>query len=395
MKNRWIATLLLLILVIAALVPAAAYAEPTALSLRLGVKETYQLDAASIPGAEGKQLIYMSSNSKIATVSTTGLITAKKKGTAQIAVGSENTGLAICTVTVLGAPKKITLSEKTMALNAGETKQLQYELTKKTSSAIAFTSSDTTVATVDASGNVTAVAAGKATITAKTFNRRSAKCAVVVLGGKAPAKLTLPDETLSIQVKERFKLSPSVEEGAEALYAYATANKKIATVSADGVVTGKKKGTTQIMVKTHNGLTATVNVVVKGKLKETYGLLTDKPKTYLKYAKKLKLKQDTTGDSTSVMYYDKELALIMTKDSCQVSLSPSTSPKYCLQGTDTTMTADQVAAKLVSNGWTLADARTVDGIEVRAFTKGGDTTHHMVISADGTSIRSLDAVWTW
>ena len=394
MNKRWIATLLLLALVLTAL-PVAASAEPTALSLRLGVKETYQIDAESIPGASGKQLVYLSSNKKVATVSETGLITAHRKGVAQIAVGYENTGLAVCTVTVLGTPKKIALSEKSLVLNAGESKQLTVKLPKKTSSIIRFESSDTAVATVDTNGNVKAVAAGKAVITAKTFNNKSAECALVVLAGKAPTKLNLAVETLSLQTKESVKLSPSVEEGAEAVFAYATANKKIATVSADGVVVGRKKGATQIMVMTHNGLTATVKVVVKGKLKELYGLLTKEPKTFLKYAKKLKMKRDTTSESGTVMYYNNQAALIMTANSCQISLNPTNTPKLCLQGVDGTMTAEQAAAKLLEKGWKLADAKTVDGIDVRAFTKDDDTTHTMVISADGSDLRSIDAFWMW
>ena len=394
MKNRWIAALLLLAMALA-LLPAVAAAEPVVLSLTLGVKETYSINSSAISGAEGKQLVYATSNKKIATVSADGVITANKKGTVKIAVGYDDTALAVCTVTVLAAPKKIKLSEAAVAVNAGETHQLNVTLPKKTASAITYSSSDTAVATVDNAGKVTAVAKGTAVITARTFNGREAKCGVVVLSGKAPQKLTLGVETVSIQAKDTFQLTPSVEEGADAAYSYSTANKKIATVSADGVITAKKKGTTQITVKTHNGLTASVTVIVKGKLKDLYGCLTDKPKTFLKYAKKLKMKRDTTTDADTVMYYNDQASLIMTAKSCQVSLSPSTSPKYSLQGVDASMTAEQAAKKLVANGWTLADTKTVDGKEVRAYTKGGDTKHVITVSADGSSILSVDAFWTW
>ncbi|MBR1822056.1 MAG: Ig-like domain-containing protein [Clostridia bacterium] len=395
MKNRWIATLLLLVLAVATLLPAAAVAEPVTLSLTLGVKETYQIKTSAISGAEDKQLVFATSNKKVATVSTDGVITAKKRGTAKIAVGYDDTALAVCTVTVLAAPKKISFADKALVISTGDTQQLTVTLPKKTASAITYESSDTAVATVDADGKVTAVSSGTAVVTAKTFNGKTAKCGVAVLKGKAPEKLSLSVENVSIQAKETFKLSPSVEEGADAIYAYASKNKKIATVSADGVITGRKKGTTQIAVKTHNGLTATVNVTVKGKLKELYGLLTDKPKTYLKYAKKLKLKKDNSEDPNSVMYYNGQVALIMTASSCQISLTPVANPKYCVQGIDASMTPEQAAAKLIDKGWALADAKTQDGVEIRAFTKDGDTTHYIVISADGSAIKSVDAVWSW
>ena len=395
MKNRWIATLLLLVLALTTLLPTMAAAEPVVLSLTLGVKETYAINTSAISGAEGKQLVFATSNKKVATVSSDGVITAKKKGTAKIAVGYDDTALAVCTVTVLAAPKKISFSEKSYVINKGDTQQLTVTLPKKTASNLTYESSDTAIATVDNAGKVTAVASGTAVITVKTFNGKSAKCGIAVLDGKTPEKLTLNAETVSIQAKETFKLTPSVEEGADAVYFYATGSKKIATVSDDGVITGKKKGTTKIVVKTHNGLTATVTVIVKGKLKDIYGCLTDKPKTFLKYAKKLKMKRDTTTDANTVMYYNDQAALIMTAKGCQVSLSPTTNPKYSIQGADATMTAEQAAAKLVANGWTLADTKTQDGIEIRAFTKNGDTKHVITLAVDGSDIKSVDAYWTW
>lgn len=396
MKNRAIATLLMLVLALAALLPAAAVAEPAVLSMTLGLKEKYQINTAAIPGADGKQLVFATSNKKVATVSSDGVITANRKGTAKIAVGYDDTALAVCTVTVKAAPKKIAFAEKNVVVSVSDTKQLEVKLPDKTASTLTFESSDTAVATVDGTGKVTAVAGGHAVITAKTFNGKSASCALIVLAGAAPTEVKLNAETLSIQKKETFTLKPTVNDGAEAVYFYASANPKIATVNAEGVVTGKKQGATQIAVKTHNGLTANVTVVVKGKLKDVYGALTNSPKTFLKYAKKLKMKKDTTDTSTtSVMYYNDQMALIMTANSCQVSLSPTTSPKYSVQNIDASMTAEQAATKLVANGWTLADAKTVDGIEVRAFTKNGDATRPITISADGNDIRSIDAYWTW
>ena len=395
MRNRLIAALLMTALMMMALLPVGATAEPVTVNLTMGVKETYQINTSSLSVPEGKQLVYATSNKKIATVSAEGLITAKKKGTATIAVGYDSTVLAVCTLTILGAPKKIALSDKVLILSVSDTKQLTVTLPKKTASIITYESSDAAVATVDASGKVTAVSGGTATITVKTFNNRSAECAVTVLTGKAPTKLTLNVGTVSIQTKETFKLAPSVGEGEEAVYAYAVQNKKIATVSADGTITGKKKGVTKVAVKTHNGLSETVTVIVKGKLKDLYGCLTKQPKAFLKYARKLKMKKDTTADANTVMYYNDQAALIMTKDYCQVSLSPTTNPKYSIQGIDATMTAEQSAAKLLANGWALADTKTVDGIDVRSFTKGGDTTHVIAVSADGSDIRSIDAFLTW
>ena len=135
-------------------------------------------------------------------------------------------------------------------------------------SPITLTSSSTGIATVDASGNVKAVKAGKATITAKTFNNKSANCVVTVLTGTAPTSVSVPEATITLAKGSTYKIVPKLNSGANTIFTYTAKNKtknkkKIATVSADGTITAKVKGTAIITVKTHNGKTATVTVTVK------------------------------------------------------------------------------------------------------------------------------------
>ena len=63
MKRRLIAAFVLLALALT-LLPTLAAAEPTVLTMTLGVKETYQINTASIAGAEGKQLVFATSNKR-------------------------------------------------------------------------------------------------------------------------------------------------------------------------------------------------------------------------------------------------------------------------------------------------------------------------------------------
>ena len=54
------------------------------------------------------------------------------------------------------------------------------------------------------------------------------------------------------------------------------------------------------------------------------------------------------------------------------------------------------AAKLIANGWALTGTKASDGVEQRAFTKGGDTSRYIAIATvDGTTIQGLLAQWTW
>ena len=241
----------------------AAVLAPAAVSvpqkLALGKKETYALGL----GSAEQSVTYRSSKKKVASVSADGVITGKKKGKATVTVYAGGEKLGSCKVTVKAAPKKVTL-EKTLVLNVKATGQLTAKLPKKTAGRITYSSSNSKVAKVDAStGKVTAVKAGTATITAKAFNGKAATCEVTVLAGTAPKTLALNATSGKLCVKETVKLTPKIDSGAKTVYTFTSKNRKVASVSEDGVVTAKKKGSTTITVTTHNGLKATYKVTVR------------------------------------------------------------------------------------------------------------------------------------
>ena len=399
MKHRRIALAVVLALLLACVAGAAMaenFTDTPATSVLLGVGETWKLDTSTILAPEGKTLAFKTSDKRIAVVSDQGEITALKKGKATIGIGYDQTLLAVCRVSVAPAPKKVSLSESSVILSVGDSAQLTATLSKQTASALSFTTSNAAVATEDDTGKVTPVGAGKATVTVTTFNDKTAECSVYVLGGKAPTTLSLNVADLHIQVGETFKLAPSVDEGSDAFYQYASRNRKIATVSADGVITGVKKGVTTIGVKTHNGLTQTVTVTVKAKLREIYDGLTNDPATFVKNAKRMKLTRDNAAPGGSVVCRGEELTYSMAAGSCQIALKPLANPKYCVQGIDTSMTPEAASAKLIANGWAMTGSKVSDGVEQRAFTKDGDTTHFIAIAtADGLTIQGIIAQWNW
>ena len=144
-----------------------------ATSIKLGVKETYQLAAAD------KGYTYKSSNNKIAKVSSKGLITAREAGTATITVKNSKGQKATCKVTVKKAPKKITLNKSKMTLEKGDVYQLKATLPSGSyARKLTWTSSNKKVAKVNSKGKVTAVGKGTATITVKTVGGVKATCKV-------------------------------------------------------------------------------------------------------------------------------------------------------------------------------------------------------------------------
>lgn len=153
----------------------------TSLSLEEGKSAT--LTATVQPSnATDKTVSWSSSNTSIATVSN-GVITAVKEGTATItaSAGGKTAQCMVIVTKAFVAVTGITLSQTSLSLEKGKTITLTATVTPAdaTDKTVSWSSSDASVATVSSSGVVTAVKAGKATITAAAGGK-SAQCVVSV-----------------------------------------------------------------------------------------------------------------------------------------------------------------------------------------------------------------------
>lgn len=170
---------------------------------------------------------------------------------------------------------EIVLSDSEVTLITGQSKTITATVTGS-DEAPEWLTSNSNVATV-AGGEITAVSEGEADISAK-IGEVSAVCKVTV---KNPVTLTVDKDKLTLNAttwtdsqstvfgKTSEKITAALEvngEPADAEIAYKSLNEQIATVSADGTVTGVKIGTADIEASAvYNGETykATVNVTVK------------------------------------------------------------------------------------------------------------------------------------
>ena len=223
-------------------------------ALSMGVKEKYQLT-----GGDG----YTSTNPKAVTVSASGLITARKKGSSTITVTAGGNPIGTCQVTVKNAPKKITLPKKQSTV-VGQSIILNASVKGGASATITWSSSNPSVATVDSTGLVTGVGMGKAKITARTYNKKKATCTVTVDSPNAPTSVGFPMGTLYVGKGESVQLKPEFNPGAESTFTYKSKSKSVASVGKNtGVVKGKKvKKSTKITVTTQNGKKAGLKVKV-------------------------------------------------------------------------------------------------------------------------------------
>ena len=149
----------------------------------------------------------------------------------------------------------LTFAKPKVTLYKGQKKTQTATVTGKVQAPV-YTSSNRKIATVDKkTGKVTAKAAGKVTITAKSG---SLKATYTVTVKNPTLKLTKTSATVKVgkTTKITAKAIPSGK------ITYKSSNKKIATVSSNGTVKGIKKGTAKITV-TCNGVSKTFKVTVK------------------------------------------------------------------------------------------------------------------------------------
>jgi len=229
----------------------------------LGVGEPYAL-TAKVSAGTASAIKWSSSKKSVVSVDQEGNLTVKKTGTAKITAKTFNGKKATCTVTVKPAPQVVTVKASKTVMSIGQTAKLSTKLkTKKGKSAAgayAYTVSPADCATIE-KGVLTAVKEGAITVTSTAYNEVTGQTTIEIL--PAPDAVVLPSTSIDVGATEKVTLKPAIANGSPADYTYESSNKSIATVSASGKITAKKKGTVQITVTPHLGTPAVVEVTVK------------------------------------------------------------------------------------------------------------------------------------
>jgi len=230
-----------------------------------------QLTVAITPSdAYNKSVTWNSKNPNIATVTNTGLVEAISPGTAIITVTTqEGERTATCYVTVTSPIVSVTgvlLNESTLSLSKTETKTLIAIILPENASnkTVTWTSNNAAVASVNATGLVTALAHGVATITATTQDgSKAASCIVTVT--IPVASISLNKTSLTLTVGETSVLASTVlpEVASNKTVNWTSSNDAIATVDNTGQVSAIAPGSATIIATTQDGgKTASCNVTV-------------------------------------------------------------------------------------------------------------------------------------
>lgn len=248
-----------------------------------------EVSTAEIAEAASKlTLEWVSSDENVVTVDETGMATAVGAGEADVTVTAKEVDVSstahikvVILPTGVEAPETMTLD-----LNGEATKALGAKMTPEdaTDVKLAYASSDETVATVDESGNVTAVGVGECTITTTIVADttataedagvdsemlvvpENAKAETKVTVGKAIESITLDSNegVLTVGNTHTIKATVVPEDATNKAITWKSSDESIATVDAEGNVTAKGTGNVTITAVNSDGdVSSTYELTVK------------------------------------------------------------------------------------------------------------------------------------
>lgn len=234
-----------------------------------------QLTAVVSPEDADVTVTWTSDNEKIATVSSTGMVTAVSLGTAKITASAEESS-ATCEVTVVALkPEEINLNHNELILIKGDEETLSLQILPEGAVAedLEWLVDDKSVISFK-DGKVTALEYGEAKITARCNGGSLASvCKVSVVEDNAPILLTgveFNPTTLSLYIGQNGKINVKFTPADAPVYdmLWKSDNEEVATVK-DGMVTAVGEGDATITLECNGGeVSASCSVTVEKKPEE-------------------------------------------------------------------------------------------------------------------------------
>ena len=216
-----------------------------------------------------QNVVWSSRNEKVATVSENGVVTGVARGQAVIradaADGSKRFGSY--TVNVQQMATEIQLPETEMTVAVGYHKSIRATVLPANTNdkSVIWTSSDESIAKINGSGYITPVKAGECIIicSSKQNPLVNATCRLVIT--QPVTKISFSERKVSLKVEESLGLSWTVEPAdvTNPALTFTSSNNNVATVDANGVVHGLKRGEVTITAHATDGSKRTGRITVQ------------------------------------------------------------------------------------------------------------------------------------
>ena len=284
----------------------------------------------------------------------------------------------------------ISFNKQTVILKANKTYKNSLTADGDYSGMAQYVSSDNSVVTVDESGLITAVASGTATIKYVLKDDPS-----IVLGQYdvkvfANPALDKTSVTLKKGDSEQLRLSASIDLSDDVVYE--SENADVATVDAQGMVTGKAPGTTHILCKLKDDLS---QVLAQCEVK-VYGHVSfDKETVVIEANKTYNNSLTTDGDYSDIAQYVSTDNSVVTVDGSGLITavaSGTATIKFVLKD-DPTLVLDQYDVKVYENlalnktSMTLKKGNS-DRLTLNASI---DLSNDIIYESENASVASVDA----
>ncbi|HZG56690.1 PA14 domain-containing protein [Paenibacillus sp.] len=383
-----------------------AGSEQTAVRLSTNGTAALTVKARSVKGypldLSGASITYSSSNTSVATVSSSGVVTAVGTGNATINVQVVEGGVTKSTVfyvhvndafnqlQFLTGTKTIYAVGQTFALKVAALSTNGNYLPLPT---VTYSSSNSSVASVNSSGVLTATGTGTAVITAQATIGGVTKSATVnvQVQGAILDKITatMADATLGLSQQGQIDVAGTLTDNSalnlnSSAESYTSLNTGVATVSSSGLVTPVAPGNTKIKVDvTLNGVVKTrwVNV---GVLSNVSGVSLSSPWQLTAY------KNDANAPESHALSTNGEIHLKSageviwdTYDDFTYVWQPLTgAERASITATISRLTARNGAA-LAGLAFRAADAQQTDNVTLRVHARGETALSTLVGTSEG------------
>ncbi len=226
--------------------------------LKVGDKKTLT-NTVTPTNATNKKTVWSSTDPRVATINSIGVVTAKSAGKCKIiAKATDGSGkYDTCTIVVRQLVNSLSLSESNISLQKGSSKTLTAIALpdNATTKNVFWSSSNTNVATVNSKGVVTATGFGSCTITAKTTDGSAltAVCNVNVCSPVTSVVLNAHSISWNVGKKAHFYPTVTPDSASNVGVIYTSSNPSVATVSEKGLLTAVSAGTCVITCSAADG----------------------------------------------------------------------------------------------------------------------------------------------
>lgn len=226
---------------------------------KVGTTKSYIVEKNK-KAVDHSKLRWYSSDSSVASVNSKGIVTAKKNGIATITVEMKSDSkqyrkFKVCVYEKTVKRKFSNVSYDTIVLNKGNSKTLSVPV--KGNLYTKYSSSDSSVVSVDQNGKITARKKGQATIKYVTVGKNYQYAKLNVIVGEKVSKVATgkTNDTLRILKGKTYQLKPKVFPSSATIQtlSYKSSDTKVASVSSKGLITAKKHGTAIVTIKATDG----------------------------------------------------------------------------------------------------------------------------------------------